>query len=364
MREIDDEVLGTQIPEATEPEKQKPVETFEEKAPMEPKEPEYLTHDFANRNNHNGVYDEEAKKSDEETGMTKLGGNLFKQAEVRDGWTDFNRKLLGERNIFYPESWQFRIRPATVEAIRNWSTIDENDPNLIDDVFTEILKSCVMIVTPDGPIPYTNIREWDRFYFILQVREYTFTGENNGTVRNLEIPDECPNCENEIKFNVTSEGLMFDMPDPEVMKYYDPETCVWTIDPEEFDVEGDVINFYLPTLEKRANIKAWMISRLQAKKKVDQTFIKFLPWMAPKISKDTTVAARQIKDYETKFKNLDAEMFSLMDEIINNIQVTQNSKILMKCPFCGEEATTDIQFQDGIRTIFNVSNRRKKFGNK
>ena len=58
MREIDDEVLGTQIPEATEPEKQAPVEV-EEKSP---KEPEYLTHDFANRNNHNGVYDEEAKK--------------------------------------------------------------------------------------------------------------------------------------------------------------------------------------------------------------------------------------------------------------------------------------------------------------
>ena len=148
------------------------------------------------------------------------------------------------------------------------------------------------------------------------------------------------------------------------MQYYDPDTCIWTIDPEEFEVHGDVINLYLPTLEKRANIKAWMIARLQAKKKVDQTFIKFLPWMAPKISKDATVAARQIKEYENRFKNMDAEMFSLVDEIINNIQVTQKTKILMKCPFCGEEATTDIQFQDGIRTIFNVSNRRKKFGNK
>ena len=41
------------------------------------------------------------------------------------------------------------------------------------------------------------------------------------------------------------------------------------------DVNEDPITLYLPTLEKDANIKAWMIQRYQDKKKVDNIFIKF-----------------------------------------------------------------------------------------
>lgn len=304
----------------------------------------------------------DSKEENSKIGLGTIGDNIFSKAEYRDGWIDVDRSLLGERDIFYPEDWQFKIRPANVEAIKNWSTLDEENFNSIDDVFNEILKSCLSINTSTGQIPWGNINSWDRFFFILLIREYTFIkGESK-----LEYEEECVECENSITFTLTSSALMYDMPDKEIIDMYDKESRCWRIDPTEYDIDGDPITFYLPTLEKDANIKAWVISKLQENKnkKIDQVFIKFLAWLAPKISKDPTIADRQIRGYQNKFKDLDTEMFSFMDDVIRNITVTPSTKLITKCPVCGEEVTSTIRFQNSIRDLFTVRNKYKKFGSK
>ena len=124
-----------------------------------------------------GGYSESDKEADaklvSEKKLTRIGEKIGQNAEIRDGWMDVDRNLFGERIKFYPQDWQFRIRPATVEAIRNWSTIDDENPNSIDDVFNEILKTCFAIITPSGPIPWSNLRSWDRFFVILLIHRTT-----------------------------------------------------------------------------------------------------------------------------------------------------------------------------------------------
>lgn len=295
--------------------------------------------------------------------LTKVGGNIFKTAEIKDGWIDVDRALLGDRNVFYPESWKFRIKPATVEAIRNWSTLDEDNPNSIDDVFNEMLKNCLAIITPTGNVGWRNICSWDRFFFILLIREYTFEqGE-----KKVEFTDTCPSCDEPVTFTLDSQSLMYDMPDKSVMKYYDQESRTWMIDASEFGVEtDDIITLYIPTLEKEANIKAWLYSELQQNrnKKVDTTFMEFLPWMAQRISRDTTMAKKQIRQYEIQFKGWDQDEFLFMDDIRKNIIVTPKSTLVTVCPNCGEEVTSPIQFSDGISNLFAVRSKYKKFGTK
>lgn len=288
-------------------------------------------------------------------------------AEYHEGWLGVDRELLGERSMFYPSDWQFMIKPATVEAIRNWSTLDETNFNSIDDVFNEILKSCLAIKTNRGPLPWYSINRWDRLFFVLLIREYTFEqGEQK-----VEWTEECLNCEGEIKFVLSSQALQYDTPDPELYKYYDQETRSWMIDPTEYEVEGDPIVFYNPTLEREANIKAWWIDIIQKnanggikRKEPDRVFLRFLPWMTERISKDPEIAQKQIRILETKFKDWDIEMFSLADEIIRNIDVEPEKNIIAVCPSCGEEVTSPIRFPNGIASLFNVVNRRKKFGKK
>ena len=174
----------------------------------------------------------------------RIGGNIFENADVRDGWQIVDRRLFGERNIYYPQDWEFRVRPATVEAIRNWSTIDDENANVVDDVFNEIIKSCFSIKTPQGLLPWGNLRSWDRFFILLLIRQYTFqTGDSK-----FEYTEDCPECDNPVTFVLNSTTLQYDLPDPDVMKYYDEETCTWRVDPEEYDVDGEAF-----TLKSKVN---------------------------------------------------------------------------------------------------------------
>jgi len=305
---------------------------------------------------------EASKRLDKTAHISRTGENLFANAELREGWIPVDRELMGTRSYFYPQEWQFRIRPATVEAIRNWSNIDENNIIGMDDVFNEILKSCISIVTPNGQIPWGNINSWDRFYFLLLIREYTFIqGE-----RKLKYEEDCPECDNAVEFELTSASLMYEFPDEEIIKYYDIDNRCWTIDPEEYDVDAPTMKLYLPTLEKDANIKKWLIDRIQnnPNKKNDQAFLRFLPWLSPKISKDLDVAKKQIKDIEFKFKSWDMDLFTFMNDVLKNIQVTPKDKLITTCPTCGEEVTAQIRFPNNVSDLFNVSNKHRKFGSK
>ena len=269
---------------------------------------------------------------------------------------------MGTRSYFYPQDWEFRIRPATVEAIRNWSNVDENNIIGMDDVFNEILKSCVSIVTPQGQIPWGNINSWDRFYFLLLIREYTFVrGEHK-----LNYEEDCPECDNPVQFELTANSLLYEFPDEEIIKYYDIDNRCWMIDPEEYEVNADPIKLYLPTLEKDANIKKWLIDRVQnnPNKKTDQAFLRFLPWLSPKISKDLDISKKQIKDLEFKFKSWDMDLFTFMDEVLRNIIVQPKDKLVAKCPVCGEEVTAQIRFPNNVSDLFNISNKHRKFGSK
>lgn len=307
---------------------------------------------------------EDMEEITQRKGLTRIGENIRVSTEIRDGWMAVDRSLLGERSMFYPQDWTFKIRPATVEAIRNWSTIDDENWSSIDDVFNEVLSSCLAIRTNDGPRPWNSINSWDRFFFLLLIREYTFTkGE-----KEIKFNSACSNCDVDVEFKLTATSLGYDMPDPEVMQYYDSENRTWNIDPAEFDVETPIerITLYCPTLEKDANYKAYLTARLQENRntKLDTVFMRFVTWLCPKISKDPQIAKQQIRQAELMFKSWDTEMFSFMDDVLKNIMVTPGTHLTTRCPSCGEEVTARIEFQNGIRNLFAVSSRHKKFGKK
>lgn len=297
--------------------------------------------------------------------LTKIGERIGSQTEIRDGWMFVDRSLLKERDVFYPEDWQFKIRPATVEAIKNWSVVDENNPNSIDTVFDEIIKNCLSITTSTGPKPWYFINAWDRLFFVLLIREYSMQEGQ----KKISFTKQCPNCDVDVNFELNSLALMYDLPGDDVMEYYDKDNQTWNIIPSDYDVEWpekEYIQLYLPTREKDANIKAYLISRLQEDRnyKADQVFIKFLPWLLPKISKDVNIAKNQIRKAEIDFKSWNIEQFSFMDEVLKNIMVTPDTNLATVCHSCGEEVTAPMQFPDGISSLFDINDRRKKFGKK
>ena len=176
----------------------------------------------------------------------------------------------------------------------------------------------------------------------------------------------CINCDKHVTFKLKSDTLLYELPDEEVMPRYDKVKRNWIIDPTEYGLEMDPIVLYLPTLEKDINVKQWAVNRYQENpnKDLDPVLIRFLPWFVPKISKDDTIAQRQIKEFKRKFESWDIDTFNFMNDVITNIMVTPETKLIQKCPTCGEEVTSPIRFPSGPSSLFAIKSKFKKFGKK
>lgn len=279
---------------------------------------------------------------------------------VYDGWLPIDRSEMGERSKFYPAEWDFYIKPASVQAIKNWTSIDEERLDVLNKVFTEIIKTCVRIDThSEQGASWAQINSWDRFWFILKIREYTFAkGESK-----VEFEDECSECGENITYTLNSKGLFYEFPDKELVdKFWNGE--YWEIDPREFNVDHDVIKLYTPKLGKDSAIIEWATARVQNKQKYDETFIKFLIWMLNKPSRDAQKLNLQIQSLEKEYKSWSVDMFVFMEDVINNITINQSERLRCKCPYCSQEATSEVQFPNGIKRLFIGETRVKKFGSR
>jgi hypothetical protein len=289
------------------------------------------------------------------------GSNVVSMPSISEGWIPIDRSELGVRTKFYPEDWQFFVRPATVEAVKNWSAIDEERVDVVNSVFNDIIRTCVKITSSSGNIPWSRINSWDRFWFTLKVREYTFaTGEAK-----IEFDDTCPECEQELKYTLTPQSLFYEFPDNNIVdKHWNSIERAWYIDPKDYDLDRPMVKLYVPTLEKDQAIIDWAIARSRANKKLDEVFLRFLPWMLSKVPKDQEVLEKFIHECEVQYKSWDVEMFDFMDEVIRNITINPSEKLRQVCPHCGEEVLSNVRFPNGIKALFKTEAKHKKFGSK
>lgn len=280
-------------------------------------------------------------------------------AEISGGWIPINRDDMGIRSMFYPADWQFFVKPATMQAIKNWTAIDENRPDQVNKVFDEIIKQCVKIETR-GPVGagWAQVRSWDRFWFILKVREYTFTtGESK-----VEFEDECKECGQTLTYTLTADALHYEFPDENLIHdYWNGNT--WEIDPTEYDVDHEPITLYTPTLGKDSMIIDWAVAKNREGGKVDEKFIEFLVWMLDKPSRDLQMLDRQIQKIYKEYKSWDVDMFGFMTDVVKNITINPSENLSMRCPHCGQETISGVQFPNGINKLFGGS-KAKKFGSR
>lgn len=280
-------------------------------------------------------------------------------AEISGGWIPINRNDMGIRSMFYDPSWEFFVKPATMQAIKNWTAIDESRPDQVNKVFDEIIKQCVKIDThsPQGA-GWAQVKSWDRFWFILKVREYTFTtGESK-----IEFEDECTECGQNLLYTLTADALHYEFPDDNLIQDY-WNGREWVIDPTEYDVDHEPITLYTPTLGKDSMIIDWAVAKNREGGKIDENFIEFLVWMVDKPSRDLAMFDRQVQKLYREYKSWDVDMFGFMKDVIRNITINPSENLAMRCPHCGQETISGVQFPDGINKLFGGS-KAKKFGSR
>lgn len=290
---------------------------------------------------------------------------LEREAKIIDisgGWIPIDRAEMGRRSGYYPADWEFYIRPATVAAIRNWAAIDEENPDQVYKTSNEIIRTSVKIQGKDGPINWSHIRNWDRFWFILKIRELTFV---NGETK-IEFEDTCSECDSDITFTLSSATISFEYPDDDVEeKNFDPEHSVWKIVPKDYDVNYPALILYNPTIGKDDAILDWARQRVQLKQKIDEAFIRYLSWLLPyNLPRDSSAQERLISKAQKEYRSWDVNMSAFMDSVIRNIETKPLDKMQTVCPCCGQEVTSQVRFPNGIKYLFKVESTTKKFGSK
>lgn len=302
------------------------------------------------------------KRSNERHQDSYNNDNTFNDAvPITDGWIPLDRKEFGMRSKFYPASWTFYIRPATVQAIKNWMSVDEENLLQLNEVFNEIIKLCVKIKDGDSIISWSNVNSWDRFWLIMKVREMTFASNK----KTVTFEDDCSECDQTITFELRSNNLHYEFPDDDLIDNYWTGSD-WTIDPREYDVDHDIITLYTPTLACETAILDWARREKERdkKKNIDETFVKFAIWMINKPVKDPMLFDKQMKKLYNEYKKWDINFFKFMDQVVTNISILPQQTLKQTCPHCGEEVISNVQFPNGIKILFDVETTGKKFGSR
>jgi hypothetical protein len=260
------------------------------------------------------------------------------------GYHEIYPEQFPSKGLFYPSEARFFIRAASVKEIRHFSTINENDPFSIDEALNEILKGCLMIRFPGKQTTFKDLREEDRIFIILTIRELTFVkGENR-----LVVKKTCGDCGHDNEIEIDNHAFEATELGDVAMKYYNPERRIF-----EFNTKSSgTIEMTAPSIGVMMEITKYIKAQQQEGRKIDQSFIKVLPYM---ITDWRGFSQDRIKNLEIEFMQWTATKYQTMFNLTDMIRVGVKENMKKSCDKCGTEVSAPISFPGGIKSLFVVS---------
>jgi len=289
--------------------------------------------------------EEESKKTSpkiiEAPAMKMPGARSEDQISLgnRIGWQKLPLHDLPTKGLFYPESTDILIRAATSAEIRHWSTLQENDPSALDDMLNYVLERCCTYKTTEGSSSWKDIKEVDRFYILLGIREYTFiNGENN-----LQVSVSESN-----KINVSKDMIDYINFDEKIMKYYNSQKRCFSI----LLKSGKTFDVTIPSIGVTNFLKNYINRKQQKQEAIDNDFINFASFaiMDWKGLSDTTYEKIVIDS-----NNWSIDQISAMRHI-KDLFADAINPIIKYVDEGGAERSVPLNFHGGIKSILLISN--------
>jgi hypothetical protein len=260
------------------------------------------------------------------------------------GYHEIWSENFPSRGLFYPKNARFFIRAASVKEIRHFSTIDEQDPFSIDEALNEIVKGCLMIRYPGKQTLFKDLREEDRIYVIMTIRELTFKqGENK-----LGFNKPCQECGHENEIVITKDIFEPTTPPDTLMKYYDEEARKFVVQTKS----SGTIEICPPSIGSMMEVTKWIRTQQQEGRKIDQSFIKILPYLIQDWRGLTQERIKQIEIECMQWSDIKYQTYNSLTEMA---RVGVKETLHTECEKCGTEVTTPITFPGGIKSLFVIS---------
>lgn len=269
-----------------------------------------------------------------------------------NGWKNIPVDVLPTEGIYYPYGTRIAIRAAEVREIRHFSTIDDDDRLDIEEKLSYVLDRCLRMDFPnEGVISYKDLKQEDRFFLILAIRDLTFVkGENSILLKTKKKCNETPECPFNNGIELRTGALSSYKIEDKIMKYYNNETgsFIFTI-----KKTGKKVEMFIPSIGVTQAISSYVGEAARMSVIIDPGFLQISPFIFNDwrdLTFDQFVNKMRECDYWSK------EEYSVLFELSQRIKVGTKMEAKQNCPVCGGmEVTADITFPQGIRSLFLIS---------
>jgi hypothetical protein len=253
------------------------------------------------------------------------------------GWQKLKTEDLPTQGLFYPDGTEIHIRAATAGEIRHWSTLNEDDIYAINDMINYVLERCVN-VKGNKSMSWMDIKEVDRFYVLLAIREYTFIkGENKLQVKVSENK----------KVDVSKEMVDYITFDERIMKHYSPEEKCLVF---KFK-NGKEMRATLPSVGVVRYLTKYRQRKNAGNESYDEDFLSYAPFV---VFEWRGLNDQTYVQYVEEFYGWDNNQISLMNEV-KNIFADAIDPVVKYNDEDGGQRVIPLSFQGGLKSIFLVS---------
>ena len=281
------------------------------------------------------------KKNDDD----RIDEELSRIGRMRD-FHNIPLDYLPSLGRFYPDNTRISIRAARVDEIREFSAIDENDIKDVTDKLTYMVSQCVKVYYGNVPGSYRDLLSADRIVLILKIREITFLDG----MSSIKLPVPANACETygckpqeTVIFNSTK--LSFTTPSPEIEKYYDSVDKCYHIKTKSY---GD-ITLFPPSIGVSSIVTNWIVEQAREEKKIDASLTEILQYL---VGDWRRLNSKSIFNILGELSTWDAQKFSLVYRLIEQINIGIEFELKDRCETCGGEITVPISFPDGYKSLF------------
>lgn len=278
--------------------------------------------------------------------------NIPESTSFDNGWKNLPVNILPSKGMFYPDKTRVAIRAAEVREIRHFSTIDDDDNLSIEEKLSYILDRCFrMEFAQEGVVSYKDLKQEDRFFVIMAIRDLTFVrGENSIILKTKKKCKETPECTINEGLELRTGVLNSYEIEGDILKYYNTDTrsFIFTIKRTNKNIE-----MFVPSIGVTQAISDFIREEYAINNKIDEGFIQIAPFIFNEwrnLTFDKIKLKLKESDFWTK------EEYSLYFGLSEKIKIGTKLEAKHKCYICGEgEVIADINFPGGIRSLFLIS---------
>ena len=236
------------------------------------------------------------------------------------------------------------IRPAKTAEIRHFSTLEETDIFDVDDKLNHILQNCVKVRAEKKVLSWKDIIEEDRVFIILAVRDLTFKEPEN----KLMVTKRCGDCNEENQIEVASRNFSLNKVTEEVEKYYSPSKRCYLIQTKSL---GELV-MRPPTIGVMQVITKYIRAKEREGGAWDKAWVQIIPYIQQEWRGFNDKA---IFDGEVGFKGWESTKYTVHYRLAEKLRIGVQQNMQVSCSSCGAGVTAPVDFPEGIKSLFVIS---------